>query len=125
MASLVYYKLVSFVMSYSFTDNEQGLLSRTMMVPFVDLLNHASNHHAELIFCEESLKLMAIRKIRKVTFHSVCRLSVFINFYAIIQGEEIMNTYGSLSNAALLHVYGFTEPSNPYNEVCPHVNSSL
>ena len=28
-----------------------------------------------------------------------------------------MNTYGSLSNAELLHKYGFTELSNPYDEV--------
>ncbi len=29
-----------------------------------------------------------------------------------------MNTYGELSNASLLHVYGFTEEDNPYDEVC-------
>ena len=33
------------------------------------------------------------------------------------QGEEIMNTYGQLSNAALLHKYGFTERNNPHEEV--------
>lgn len=30
-------------------------------------------------------------------------------------GSEIFNTYGSLSNAALLHRYGFTELGNPYD----------
>ena len=35
-----------------------------------------------------------------------------------VQGEEIMNTYGQLSNADLLHTYGFTETDNPYDEVC-------
>ena len=29
-----------------------------------------------------------------------------------------MNTYGQLSNADLLHMYGFTERDNPYDEVC-------
>jgi SET domain-containing protein 6 len=33
------------------------------------------------------------------------------------QGEEIMNTYGKLSNASLLHTYGFTEDDNPHDEV--------
>lgn len=28
-----------------------------------------------------------------------------------------MNTYGQLSNAALLHKYGFTERDNPHDEV--------
>ncbi|XP_073122145.1 uncharacterized protein [Henckelia pumila] len=30
-------------------------------------------------------------------------------------GAEVFNTYGSLSNAALLHRYGFTEPNNPFD----------
>ena len=34
-----------------------------------------------------------------------------------IQGEEVMNTYGQLSNACLLHTYGFTEVDNPHDEV--------
>ena len=29
----------------------------------------------------------------------------------------MMNTYGNLSNADLLHLYGFTERDNPYDEV--------
>ena len=36
------------------------------MVPFVDLLNHHSNHHAELNFHEEHLELVAVRRIRRV-----------------------------------------------------------
>ena len=28
-----------------------------------------------------------------------------------------MNTYGQHSNASLLHMYGFTEPGNPHDEV--------
>ena len=34
-----------------------------------------------------------------------------------LQGEEVMNTYGELSNASLLHTYGFTEEDNPHDEV--------
>ena len=30
---------------------------------------------------------------------------------------QIYNTYGQLSNAALLHRYGFTEPDNPFDIV--------
>uniref|UniRef100_A0A7N1A281 N-lysine methyltransferase n=1 Tax=Kalanchoe fedtschenkoi TaxID=63787 RepID=A0A7N1A281_KALFE len=32
-------------------------------------------------------------------------------------GLEVFNTYGTLSNAALLHRYGFTEANNPYDIV--------
>lgn len=32
-------------------------------------------------------------------------------------GDEVFNTYGTLSNAALLHRYGFTEPENPFDIV--------
>lgn len=53
-------------MSYSFTDEGAGFLGGTMMVPFVDLLNHSSCHHVELTFHPECLKLMAIRHIAKV-----------------------------------------------------------
>lgn len=35
----------------------------------------------------------------------------------ICQGEEVMNTYGKLSNTSLLHTYGFTEDDNPHDEV--------
>ncbi len=54
-------------MSYSFTDAEDSeLTSSTMMVPFVDLLNHSSQHHAELTFTDKALKLMVVRDINKV-----------------------------------------------------------
>lgn len=62
----MYKKLVAFVMSYSFTDEAAELLERTVMVPFVDLLNHSSNHHVELTFHPKCLKLMAVRDIKKV-----------------------------------------------------------
>lgn len=62
----VYKKLVAFVMSYSFTDEGAGLLGSTMMVPFVDLLNHSSDHHVELSFHPKCLRLMAVRNIAKV-----------------------------------------------------------
>lgn len=55
-------------MSYSFTDEfNKSLLSQTVMVPFVDLLNHSTNHHAELKFGKNALKLVAIRTIKSVS----------------------------------------------------------
>ena len=64
----LFQKLVSFVMSYSFTDaEEEDILQQTMMVPFVDLLNHHSHHHAELNFHEDCLELVAVRSIGKVS----------------------------------------------------------
>ena len=35
-----------------------------------------------------------------------------------LQGEEVMNTYGQLSNTSLLHMYGFAELGNPHDKVC-------
>ncbi|KAH9558120.1 hypothetical protein CY35_07G119900 [Sphagnum magellanicum] len=35
----------------------------------------------------------------------------------VAKGHEIFNTYGMLSNSALLHRYGFTEPNNPFDIV--------
>jgi len=53
-------------MSYSFSDPEEDdPLKQTMMVPVIDLLNHHSNHHAELTFHENYLLLSAIRDIKK------------------------------------------------------------
>ena len=38
--------------------------------------------------------------------------------YAVfVQGEEVMNTYGQLSNTSLLHMYGFAELGNPHDKV--------
>ena len=60
------------MMSYSFTDEEtEDFLGRTMMVPFVDLLNHSSYHHVELTYHPSCLKLIAIRNIGKVCWKSL------------------------------------------------------
>lgn len=63
----VYKKMAVFVMSYSFTDEAADMLGKTMMVPFVDLLNHSSHHHVELTFHPSCLKLMAVRDIQEVS----------------------------------------------------------
>lgn len=57
-------------MAYSFTDSSAGPLDTTMMVPFVDLLNHSSEHHVELTFHPKHLKLMAVRTIAKVCVYA-------------------------------------------------------
>ena len=59
-------KLSAFVMAYSFTDEEADHLGSTMMVPFVDLLNHSSTNHVELTFHPSCLQLLAVRNIHKV-----------------------------------------------------------
>ena len=40
-------------------------------------------------------------------------------------GEEVFNSYGSLSNANLLKQYGFVEPNNPYDTVSLNVSLVL
>lgn len=63
----LYEQLVCFVMAYSFTDSEEkDVCGQTMMVPFVDLLNHHSHHHAELSFYPDRLELVAVHIIDKV-----------------------------------------------------------
>ncbi|XP_024137966.1 N-lysine methyltransferase setd6 isoform X1 [Oryzias melastigma] len=94
----LYTELVAFVMAYSFQepqededeDEEEKPPNPPMMVPMADILNHVSNHNANLEFSADSLKMVSVRRIRA--------------------GEEVFNTYGQMANWQLLHMYGFTEP---------------
>ncbi|KAM9375482.1 N-lysine methyltransferase setd6 isoform 2-T2 [Pholidichthys leucotaenia] len=96
----LYTQLVAFVMAYSFqepqeededeeNDEEEKAPNPPMMVPVADILNHVSNHNANLEFTPDSLKMVCVRPIQK--------------------GEEVFNTYGQMANWQLLHMYGFTE----------------
>ncbi|XP_040894456.1 N-lysine methyltransferase setd6 [Toxotes jaculatrix] len=98
----LYTQLVAFVMAYSFQEpqeeeddeeedeEEEKTPNPPMMVPMADMLNHVSNHNANLEFTLDSLKMVCVRPIQK--------------------GEEVFNTYGQMANWQLLHMYGFTEP---------------
>lgn len=97
----LYTQLVAFVMAYSFQEpqeeeddeedeEEEKATNPPMMVPMADMLNHVSNHNANLEFTPDSLKMVCVRPIRK--------------------GEEVFNTYGQMANWQLLHMYGFVEP---------------
>ncbi|GAA6229781.1 N-lysine methyltransferase SETD6 [Lates japonicus] len=98
----LYTQLVAFVMAYSFQEpqeedddededeEEEKAPNPPMMVPMADMLNHVSNHNANLEFTPDSLKMVCVRPIHK--------------------GEEVFNTYGQMANWQLLHMYGFTEP---------------
>ncbi|XP_042560636.1 N-lysine methyltransferase setd6 [Clupea harengus] len=92
----LYKSLVAFVMAYSFQEpleeeeEDEKDPNPPMMVPMADMLNHVSNHNANLEYTPEYLKMVAIRSIKA--------------------GEEIFNTYGEMANWQLLHMYGFTEP---------------
>uniref|UniRef100_A0A3P9IVF7 N-lysine methyltransferase SETD6 n=1 Tax=Oryzias latipes TaxID=8090 RepID=A0A3P9IVF7_ORYLA len=94
----LYTELVAFVMAYSFQepqededeDEEEKPPNPPMMVPMADMLNHVSDHNANLEFSADSLKMVSVRRIHA--------------------GEEVFNTYGQMANWQLLHMYGFTEP---------------
>ncbi|KAG9271951.1 N-lysine methyltransferase SETD6 [Astyanax mexicanus] len=107
----LYQCLVAFVMAYSFQepledDEEDEDPNPPMMVPMADMLNHVSNHNANLEYTPDNLKMVAVRQIRK--------------------GEEIFNTYGQMANWQLLHMYGFTEPfSTNSNDTADIQMSSL
>ena len=73
-------KMVSFVMAYSFTepekpdenddeDEEDGEIEQKTtpyMVPMADILNHVAKNNAHLDFGKETLKMVAIKSIKKV-----------------------------------------------------------
>ncbi|KAG7523430.1 N-lysine methyltransferase SETD6 [Solea senegalensis] len=102
----LYTQLVAFVMAYSFQEpqaeedeededddddeDEEKAPNPPMMVPMADMLNHVSQHNANLEFTPDCLKMVCVRHIRK--------------------GEEVFNTYGEMANWQLLHMYGFSEP---------------
>ncbi|XP_038149851.1 N-lysine methyltransferase setd6 [Cyprinodon tularosa] len=99
----LYTQLVAFVMAYSFQEpqdddddeddeeeQERKAPNPPMMVPMADMLNHVSDHNANLEFGPDSLKMVSVQDIGK--------------------GEEVFNTYGQMANWQLLHMYGFTEP---------------
>ncbi|XP_034032871.1 N-lysine methyltransferase setd6 [Thalassophryne amazonica] len=104
----LYKQLVAFVMAYSFQEpceedceeeddeDEEKAPSPPMMVPMADMLNHVSDHNANLEFTPNSLKMVCMRSIRK--------------------GGEVFNTYGQIANWQLLHMYGFTEPYPSNND---------
>ncbi|KAL0968537.1 hypothetical protein UPYG_G00268150 [Umbra pygmaea] len=92
----LYRSLVAFVMAYSFQEpleeeeEDEKDPNPPMMVPMADMLNHVSNHNANLEYTPDCLKMVSVRNIRK--------------------GEEVFNTYGQMANWQLLHMYGFAEP---------------
>ncbi|XP_010881769.3 N-lysine methyltransferase setd6 [Esox lucius] len=92
----LYRSLVAFVMAYSFQepldeeDEDEKDPNPPMMVPMADMLNHVSNHNANLEYTPDCLKMVSVR--------SICK------------GEEVFNTYGQMANGQLLHMYGFAEP---------------
>ncbi|XP_035497482.1 N-lysine methyltransferase setd6 [Scophthalmus maximus] len=97
----LYTQLVAFVMAYSFQEpqeeddddeeeEDEKAPNPPMMVPMADMLNHVSNHNANLEFTPDSLRMVCVRPVRR--------------------GEEVFNTYGQMANWQLLHMYGFTEP---------------
>ncbi|KAG7279778.1 LOW QUALITY PROTEIN: hypothetical protein CRUP_008848, partial [Coryphaenoides rupestris] len=69
-------------------EEEEKAPNLPMMVPMADMLNHVSNHNANLEYTPECLKMVCVRPSAK----------------------EVFNTYGQMANWQLLHMYGFTEP---------------
>ena len=64
----LYKRLSGFVMAYSFTDNGPNRESTEVaMVPMADILNHISDHNAELEFSEDFLSMVTTQPIEKVS----------------------------------------------------------
>ncbi|KAM6223755.1 N-lysine methyltransferase SETD6 [Rhynchocyon petersi] len=94
----LYQQLVALVMAYSFQepleddddDDDEKEPNPPVMVPAADILNHISNHNANLEYSPDCLRMVATQPIPK--------------------GHEIFNTYGQMANWQLIHMYGFVEP---------------
>ena len=65
----LYKHMVGFVMAYSFTEESPDLAGQAVpvMVPMADILNHHSYNNAHLEFGSQSLKMVAINHIEKVS----------------------------------------------------------
>lgn len=108
------------------------------MVPMADMLNHVSNHNANLEFTLVRTNYhFSVNDISlanwcswwrwstlKVWWQYTCNLTSphplmhyvpqdslkMVCVRPICKGEEVFNTYGQMANWQLLHMYGFTEP---------------
>jgi len=90
----------SIITSRAFHDDaENQTNSGPFLVPVGDLLNHSLKHKSVDVIREAdgSFKMIAHRNL--------------------IKGEEVYMIYGELSNAQLLHSYGFVENDNPHDNV--------
>eukprot|EP00834_Sanchytrium_tribonematis_P001788 NODE_46_length_32145_cov_0.918711.p15 type:complete len:301 gc:universal NODE_46_length_32145_cov_0.918711:2675-3577(+) len=85
-----YYFIGCLIMAYSFTFDE------ILMIPFADMLNHHSDHNAQLFEVEDGFVMRAVKPI--------------------LQGCEVFNTYGDYANIDLLLRYGFIEADNPWEQ---------
>ena len=98
----LYRDAVNIVASYSFTLGEDETETQAL-VPFWDMLNHTHPVLASVKLSHDAstkrLNMIAVRDIRK--------------------GDEILNTYGELSDGELLRRYGFlpTSSRNPHNSI--------
>jgi len=98
----LYRDAVNIVASYSFTLGEDETETQAL-VPFWDMLNHTHPVFASVKLSHDAstkrLNMIAVRDIRK--------------------GDEILNTYGELSDGELLRRYGFlpTSSRNPHNSI--------
>jgi len=124
-----YRRFGSLIMAYSFTDDE----GKVSMVPMADMLNHKTGfNNARLYFDQEDDTLGATAsqpneaslegtepnkkpKLREPTqdfLHMRTRR-------AILHGEELYNTYGTLPDSELLRKYGYVEElgKNRWNDV--------
>lgn len=81
-------------MAYSFQESleedDEMEPNSPLMVPAADILNHIANHNANLEFSADYLRMVATQPI--------------------LEGHEIFNTYGQMTNWQLIHMYGFAEP---------------
>lgn len=74
---MLYKRLVAFVMAYSFTEDFD---SQPGMIPMADILNHSVNNNAYLIFGEDDMKMVALKKIKKVFYRNAVVFSPIYDF---------------------------------------------
>jgi hypothetical protein len=106
----------SLVAAYSFTDDD----GRKAMVPMADFLNHRTASHTAQLYQEEDDEdddaTGAGASPPNGASSSPPAFSMK-TVASVAEGDEIWNTYGSLSDGELLRKYGFVEDQggNPFN----------
>jgi hypothetical protein len=91
------------------------------LIPAIDMLNHATRPEArntELRMSSEEATATCGRPPREVTLRGFFTMRAE---RAVAPGEQVLHTYGDLSDAALLQTFGFVEElgegGNPHNQV--------
>lgn len=86
-----------------------------LLMPLLDFINHAS-----LPQINDSPSSLGGPNVVALPFHDKVNDESFVVLQAlrdIKKDDQLLLSYGRLSNTHLIQKYGFTQASNPYNQI--------